>query len=96
MALDTLLFSTLYNNNTNPSFLPGCDSDVVLLPRVVELCQAPVNEPELSVLVINHDVVGLDVSVHDAHAVAVVQGLQEFVEVVPDVIVGEGLQARKG
>lgn len=30
----------------------------------------------LSVLVINHDVMGLDVSVHDSHTVAVVQGLR--------------------
>lgn len=31
--------------------------------------------PYLPVLVVNHDVVGFDVSVHDAHAVAVIQGL---------------------
>ena len=55
---------------------------------MVELREAPVDEPELSVLVVDHDVVGLDVSVHDAHAVAVVQSLQQLVQVVPDVVVG--------
>ena len=62
---------------------------------MVEFGQAPINEPELSVLVVNHNVVGLDVPVHDSHAVAVVQGLQELVEVVADVIVGKRL-SKKG
>jgi len=36
---------------------------------------------------VNHDIVRLDISVHDSHAVAVVQCSQELVQIVPYVIV---------
>ena len=58
---------------------------------MVELGQAPVDEPELSVFVIDHDVVRFDVPVHDPHAVAVVQSLEKLVQVVPDVVIRQGL-----
>jgi hypothetical protein len=38
---------------------------------------------------VDHDVVRFDVSVHDSHAVAVVECPQQLVEVVSDVIVGK-------
>ena len=50
--------------------IPGCHSHVVLLFWVVELCQAPINESQLPLLVVDHDVVRLDVAVHDALGVA--------------------------
>ena len=37
--------------------------------------------------VIDHDVVRFDVSVHDAHTVAVVEGPQQLVQVVANVVV---------
>ena len=40
---------------------------------------------------VDHDVVRLDVPVHDAHAVAVIESLQMLIQVVPDVIVRQGL-----
>ena len=40
-----------------------------------------------SVLVVYHDIVWFYISVHDAHAVAVVQSSQQLVQVIPDVIV---------
>ena len=43
--------------------------------------------PYLSVLMVNHDIVRFDITVHDAHAVGIVQGLQQLVQVVADVIV---------
>uniref|UniRef100_A0AAG5D8W7 Secreted protein n=1 Tax=Anopheles atroparvus TaxID=41427 RepID=A0AAG5D8W7_ANOAO len=67
------------------------DAYVVLLPGVVELGQAPVDQTQLAVLVIDHHVMGLHVAVHDAHAVAVVQCLQQLVQIVPDVVVCERL-----
>ena len=66
-------------------------SNVVLLTRMIELGQAPVDESKLSVLVIDHDVVGLDVAVHDAEAVAIVECLQQLVQVEADVVVGKSL-----
>ena len=48
---------------------------------MIELGQAPVNEPQAPVLVIDHHVVRLDVPVHDPHAVAVVQSPQQLVQI---------------
>jgi hypothetical protein len=39
--------------------------------------------------VINHDIVRLDITVHDAFAVTVVQSLQQLEDVVPYVVVLE-------
>ena len=58
---------------------------------MVELCQPPVNEPESPVFVVYHDIVRLDIPVHDAHAVAVVQGSQQLIEVASYIIVSQGL-----
>jgi hypothetical protein len=44
------------------------------------------------VFVIDHDVVRFDVPVHDAQAVAVVQSLQELVQVETDVVIGKRLE----
>lgn len=43
----------------------------------------------LALLVVNHDIVGLDVAVHDAARVAKVEGLEELKDVVPHVKVGQ-------
>ena len=64
---------------------------VVLLARVVELRQAPVDQSQSPVLVVDHHVVRLDVAVHDAHAVTVVKGTQQLVEVATDIVVSQGL-----
>mmetsp|Transcript_25018 Transcript_25018/g.57619 ORF Transcript_25018/g.57619 Transcript_25018/m.57619 type:complete len:295 (-) Transcript_25018:70-954(-) len=61
------------------------DTNVVLPPGMVELCQTPVDKPQFSLLVVDHDVVRLHISVHDAVRVAEVQGHQHFINVVPDV-----------
>ncbi len=57
--------------------VPRRDTDVVLLPRVVELCETPVDQAQLPIFVVNHHVVGLHVPVHYAHAVAVIQRLKK-------------------
>ena len=71
--------------------ISACYPHVVLLSRVVELSQPPVYQPQPPVLVVDHHVVGLHVPVHDAHAVAVVQGSQQLIEVASYIIVSQGL-----
>ena len=58
---------------------------------MVKLCQSPVNQSQPPVFVINHHVVRLNVSVHDAHAVTVVQCTQQLVQIAPDVVVCQRL-----
>ena len=48
---------------------------------MIELCQPPVNESQSPVLVVDHHVVRLDVSVHDPHTVTVVQGSEQLVQI---------------
>ena len=43
-----------------------CNADIVLLSRMVEFSEAPIDEAQLPVGVIDHDVVRLHVAVHDA------------------------------
>lgn len=47
----------------------------------------------LPFLMIDHDIVGLDIPMHDALAVTEIQRLQQLVDVIPHVIVNEpGIQ----
>ena len=58
---------------------------------MVKLSQAPVNKSQLAVGVIDHDVVGFHVTMHDALRVAVVKSLQDFKHVVPNIEVVKAL-----
>ena len=60
------------------------------LTLVVELRKPPVDEPQLSLLVVDHHVVWLNIPVHDAVRVAVIERLEQLVDVVPDVEVRQG------
>lgn len=71
--------------------VPGGNSHIVLLARVIELCQAPVNKTQLAVGVVDHDIVRFYVTMHNALRVAVVKGLQDFKHVVSNVKVVETL-----
>ena len=62
---------------------------------MVKLGQAPIDEAKFSVFVIDHYVVRFDIPVHDAHAVTVVQGPQQLVQISPDIVVSQCL-ARVG
>ena len=67
------------------------DTHVVLLPRVVELSQTPIDQTKLAVGVVDHDIVRLDITVHNALRVAEVERLQNLEHVEADVEVVEAL-----
>mmetsp|Transcript_8091 Transcript_8091/g.20738 ORF Transcript_8091/g.20738 Transcript_8091/m.20738 type:complete len:348 (-) Transcript_8091:212-1255(-) len=73
-----------------PLEVPGRHAHVVLGARVVKLRQAPVNEPQFPLLMVDHHIVWLHIPVHDAQRMAVVQRLEQLQDVVPHVVVGEG------
>jgi hypothetical protein len=64
------------------------NANVVLSPRMIKFRKTPINESELAFFVINHDVVGFNIAVHDSIGVTVIQSLEELENVVPNVIVG--------
>ncbi len=66
-------------------------ADIVLLSWVVKFGQTPINQTQLAVLVIDHNVVRLHISVHDAFRVAVVESLEDFEHVVANVKIVETL-----
>jgi hypothetical protein len=49
------------------------NSDVVLLVGEIEIGEAPVNDPQFFLLIVEHDILRLDVSVHDTMRVTVVE-----------------------
>lgn len=64
---------------------------VILLARVVEFGEAPIDQSQFAVSMVNHDVVWLHISVRDALGVTEVKGLQNLENVVSDVEVIEVL-----
>lgn len=57
---------------------------------MVEFRKTPINKSQLPFFMVDHDVVGFDIAVHDTIGVAVVEGLEEFKDVEADVVVCEG------
>lgn len=66
-------------------------ADIVLLARMVELSQAPVDQAQLAVRVVNHNVVRLHITVHNSFRVTVVERFQDLEHVVADVEIIEAL-----
>ena len=58
---------------------------------MVELSETPINESNFAVGMVNHDVMWLDISVHDTLGMAEIKGLQDLVHVVSNVEISEGL-----
>jgi hypothetical protein len=59
---------------------------------LIIICEAPVDKSQVSLFVVDYDVQGFDVSVHDSVAVSEFEGFQNFVGVEADVHVIEGLR----
>ena len=71
---------------------PAAHAGVVFLIEQVELGQPPVDQLELLGLVVDHDVGGLHVSMHDAPGVGVVQRLKQLEHVAFDVLQAESFE----
>ena len=70
------------------------DTDIVVMLRVVELGETPIDEAQSLVVVVDHNVVRLDVTVHDTLGVAVVESLEHFINIETDVVISERLVKR--
>ena len=69
--------------------VPARDTHIVLLLRLVEICEAPVDKTQVAVFVVDHDVEWLHISVHDAMQVRVLKCLKDHVGVEADIYVRE-------
>ena len=58
---------------------------------MVEFGQTPINESKFTIFVIDHNIVGLHVSMHNAHTVTIVEGFQQLVKVEANVVIGQCL-----
>ena len=63
--------------------------DIVRLTRVIELCQAPVDEPQLASAMIDHHVMWLDIAVHYTSRVCKLESLEQLKHVEADVAIGQ-------
>ena len=72
-----------------PFEVPTRHSDIILLSHVVVLSQTPINKSQLAISMVNHDVVGFHIPMHDAFRVAEVKRFQHFVHVVADIEISE-------
>lgn len=56
---------------------------------MVKLGQPPINQSQLPLLMVNHDIMGLNIAMHNAARMAKVERFQQLEDVVADVKVGE-------
>ena len=62
--------------------LPWCNPHVVFPPRVVKFGETPVDQAELPLLMINHNVVRLHISMHYTIRVAKLKSDQQLIDIV--------------
>jgi len=58
---------------------------------MIEFSKSPIDKSKSLIIVINHDIMWLDISVHNTLAVAVVQGLEHFINIEPNIIISKAL-----
>jgi hypothetical protein len=61
------------------------NTHIVFLTRVVEFSKTPINKAEFTTGVVNHNVMGLNISVHDTLGMAEVEGLENLKHVEADI-----------
>ena len=66
-----------------------CNPNIVFVFRLVEVCQSPIDQTQISLVVVNHNVQGLHISVHDSMDMRILQCFQHLVGVQSDVHVVE-------
>jgi hypothetical protein len=54
------------NQELGSLVVAACDAHIILLVRVVIVSESPVDESEVPLLMVDHNVQWLDVAVHDA------------------------------
>jgi hypothetical protein len=86
-----VIVSLQVNKELWPFEIPASYSNIVLLTRVIELSESPINKTQLAVLVVDHDVVGLNITMSNALLVAVVESSEDLKDIVSDVEVSEAL-----
>ncbi len=69
----------------------GRHSNIILLPWMIVLSQAPINQPQTPCSMIYHDVMWFHISVHDSLRMTEIQGFQYFIDVIPYVEISEAL-----
>ena len=56
---------------------------------MIKLGQSPIDEPQLSRLVVDHHIMRLHVTVHDAARMTVIQRLQNLINIISNIEVGK-------
>ena len=71
--------------------VPGGDSHVVLLLGMIKFSETPIDKSKPLVVMVDHDVVWLHISMHDTLGVAVVESLEDLVDIESNIVVSERL-----
>lgn len=88
--IERILVQGIVNEQLRALVVARGDSHVVGLLWEVELGESPVDESELPIFVVNYNIVGLYISVHNSLRMAKVKCLQRFVKVEANIEVFEG------
>ena len=87
--VQTVIIVKIINQQLRPFVVPRSYSDIIRFLRNKVLSKTPINDSKNSLVMVNHHIMRLDVSVHDAHRVAVIKPSQNFIDVKPAVEVCE-------
>jgi len=88
--IETVVIILNVNEELRALEVARSDTDVVLHAGMIKLCKAPVDELQLASGGVDHDVMWLNIAMHDSIHVAEVQSAQQLEHVVPNVIIREG------
>lgn len=77
----------IIHEKLRPLIVPRSDSDIVGLVWHIEVGEAPIYHPKLLSFVVKHQILWLDIPVHDALGMTIVQSLKELIHVVSNILV---------